>query len=326
MKAVVYERYGPPEVLQIKEIEKPTPKDNEVLIKTYATTVTSGDWRVRSLNVPAGFGLIVRLVFGISKPRQPILGSELAGVVESVGKDVTNFKIGDPVFAFSDARMGCHAEYKCMPQSGAVVLKPPSLSFDEAAALSFGGTTALDFLRRGKLQRGESVLINGASGGVGTAAVQLAKHFGADVTGVCSTANVELVRSLGAHRVIDYSKEDFTQNGETYDLIVDSVGTAPFSRCKASLKERGRLLMVLAGLPDMLQIPWVSMSSTKKIIAGPVAVRAEDLRFLAGLAEAGEFKPVIDRRYPFEQIAEAHRYVDTGRKKGNVIITLKHDD
>lgn len=326
MKAIVYERYGPPEVLELKEVAKPTPRDNEVLIKTHATTVTSGDCRVRSLNVPAGFVLIMRLVFGISKPKQPILGSELAGVIESVGKDVRKFKVGDQVFAFSDASMGCHAEYKCMPHDGAVVLKPPSLSYDEAAALSFGGTTALDFLRRGKLQSGEKVLVNGASGGVGTAAVQLARHFGANVTGVCSTANMELVRSLGASQVIDYTKEDFTQNGETYDVIVDTVGTAPFSRSKDSLKAGGRPLMVLAGLPDMLQIPWVSMTSSKKLIAGPVAVRAEDLRFLAGLAQAGEFKPVIDRRYPFEQIAEAHRDVDTGRKKGNVIITLDHDD
>jgi len=326
MKAIVYERYGPPEVLQLKEVEKPTPKDNEVLIKTHATTVTSGDWRVRSLSVPVGFGLISRLVFGISRPRQPILGTELAGEIESVGKDVNKFKVGDQVFAFSGASMGCHAEYKCMPEDGAVALKPPNLTYDEAAAISFGGTTALDFLRRGKLQSGEKVLINGASGGVGTAAVQLARHFGADVTGVCSTANVELVRSLGATHVVDYTKEDFTRNGETYDVIVDTAGTAPFSRSKASLKEGGRLLMVLGGLPDMLQIPWVSMTSSKKVIAGPAAGRAEDLRFLAGLAEAGEFKPVIDRRYPFEQIAEAHRYVDTGRKKGNVIITLKHGD
>ena len=326
MKAIVYERYGPPEVLELMEVAKPTPKHNEVLIKTYATTVTSADWRVRSLEVPLGFRLIVRLVFGILKPKQPILGSELAGVIESIGKDVAKFKVGDQVFAFSDASMGCHAEYKCMPQDGAVVLKPPSLSYDEAAALSFGGTTALDFLRRGKLQSGEKVLVNGASGGVGTAAVQLAKYFGADVTGVCSTANMELVRSLGARHVIDYTKEDFTQNGETYDVIMDTVGTAPFSRSKDSLKARGRLLMVLAGLPDMLRIPWVSVTSSKKVIAGPVAVRAEDLRFLAGLAEAGEFRPVIDRRYPFEQIAQAHSYVDTGRKKGNVIITLERDD
>lgn len=326
MKAVVYEKYGPPEVLQLKEVDKPAPKDNEVLIKTHATTVTSGDWRVRSLNVPAGFGLITRLVFGVTKPRQPILGTELAGIVESVGKNVRKFKVGDHVFAFSDAAMGCHAEYKCMPEDGAMALKPANLTYEAAAALSFGGTTALDFFRRGKFQSGEKVLVNGASGGVGTAAVQLAKHFGADVTGVCSTANVELVRSLGASHVIDYTKEDFTQNGETYDVIIDIVGTAPFSRSKASLKERGRLLMVLGGLPDMLRIPWVSMTSSKKVIAGSAAGRAEDLRFLAGLAEAGEFKPVIDRRYPFEQIAEAHRYVDTGHKKGNVVITLEHDD
>lgn len=326
MKAVVYERYGPPEVLQLQEVDEPTPKDNEVLIKTHATTVTSGDWRVRSLNVPAGFGLMTRLVFGVSRPKQPILGTELAGVIESVGNDVKKFKVGDQVFAFSDTAMGCHAEYKCMPEDGALALKPPNLTFEEAAALSFGGTTALDFFRRGRLQSGERVLVNGAAGAVGTAAVQLAKHFGADVTGVCSTANLELVRSLGASHVVDYTQEDFTQNGETYDVIVDTAGSAPFSRSKASLKEGGRLLMVLGGLPDMLQIPWVSMTSSKKVIAGPAAGRAQDLRFLAGLAEAGEFKPVIDRRYPFEQIAEAHRYVDTGRKKGNVVITLEHDD
>ncbi len=222
--------------------------------------------------------------------------------------------------------MGCHAEYKCMPEDGALALKPANLTYDEAAAISFGGTTAVDFFRRGRLQSGERVLVNGASGGVGTAAVQLAKHFGADVTGVCSSANVEMVRSLGANHVIDYTKEDFTETGETYDVIVDTVGTAPFSRSKGSLKEKGRLLLVLGGLLDVLQIPWVSMTSSKKVIAGPAPERAEDLRFLAELAEAGEFKPVIDRRYPFEQIAEAHSYVDTGRKKGNVIVTLEHDD
>ena len=325
MKAIVYESYGPPEVLQLKEFDKPTPMDNEVLIKIHATTVTSADWRVRSLSVPTGFGLIMRLIFGISRPKQPILGSELAGVVELVGKDVSKFKVGDSVFAFSDAAMGCHAEYKCMRENGALALKPANLTYDEAAALSFGGLTALDFFNRAKIQRGERVLVNGASGAVGTAAVQLAKHFGADVTGVCSTANVELVRSLGARHVIDYTKEDFTQNGETYDIIVDTVGIAPLSRSTASLKEGGRLLMVLAGLPEMLQIPWLSMTSGKKFIAGPTATRAEDMRFLAKLAETGEFKPVIDRRYPFEQIAQAHRYVDTGRKRGNVVVTLTHN-
>ena len=326
MKAIVYKRYGSPDVLELKVLEKPTPKDNEVLIKTHATTVTSVDWRARSLSMPVGFGFLGRLVFGVSRPRQPILGTELAGEIESVGKDVSKFKVGDQVFAFSGAGFGCHAEYKCMPEDGAVVLKPANLTFDEAAAISFGGTTALDFFRRGKLQRGERVLINGASGGVGTAAVQLAKHFGADVTGVCSSANVELVRSLGAAHVIDYTQDDFTQNGASYDIIVDTVGTAPFSRSKDSLKDGGRLLMVLGGLPDMLQIPWVSMTSSNKIIAGPAAGRADDLRFLAKLAEAGEFKPVIDRRYPFERIAEAHSYVDTGRKKGNVVITLEQNN
>jgi len=326
MKAFVYTKYGPPDVLHLKEVAKPTPKDNEVLIKTYATTVTSGDCRVRSLNVPVGFGLISRLFLGVLRPRQPIPGTELAGKIESVGKDVRKFKVGDSVFAFSGVGMGCYAEYKCMPEDGAMALMPANLTYEEAATISFGGTTALDFFRRGKLQNGERVLINGASGGVGTAAVQLAKHFGADVTGVCSTANVELVRSLGATHVIDYTKEDFTQNGASYDIIVDTVGTAPFSRSKDSLKEGGRLLMVLGGLPDMLKIPWVLMTSSKKVIAGPAAERAEDLRFLAKLAEAGEFKPVIDRRYPFEQIAEAHRYVDTGRKKGNVVITLEQNN
>lgn len=323
MKAIMYERYGSPEVLQLREIEKPSPKDNEILIKIYATTVTSGDWRVRSLTVPVGFRLIMRLVFGISKPKQPILGTELAGMVEAIGKEVKRFKVGDQVFAFSDAAMGCYAEYKCMAEDGAIALKPPSLTYGEAAALSFGGTTALDFFRRAKLQRDERVLVNGASGGVGTAAVQLARHFGAEVTGVCSTSNVELVRALGASHVIDYTQADFTQNGEVYDLIVDTAGSAPFFRCKASLKSGGRLLMVLAGLPEMLRAPWVSMTSCKKIIAGPASACTEDLHFLAGLAEAGEFKPVIDRCYSFEQIVEAHRYVDAGHKRGNVIISLE---
>ncbi len=326
MKAIVYDRYGPPEVLRVADVDKPIPKDREVLIKTLVTTVTSGDWRVRSLQVPTGFGFIIRLALGITKPRQPILGSELAGVIESVGKDVRKFKAGDAVFAFSDMAMGCHAQYKCMPEDGAIALKPPNLSFEEAAALSFGGTTALSFFQRAKLQRGEKVLINGASGAVGTAAVQLARYFGAEVTGVSSTANLDLVRSLGATRVIDYTQEDFTQGAETFDVIVDTAGTASFSRSKSRLKERGRLLLVLTGLPAMLMIPWVSLTTTKSVIAGPATGRAEDLRFLAKLAEAGEFKPVIDRRFTFEQIALAHAHVDTGRKKGNVVVTVPHDD
>jgi len=326
MKAILYQQYGPPDVLQMADIAKPIPKPNEILIKTYATTVTSGDWRVRSLTVPAGFGWMTRLVFGVSRPRQPILGSELAGVVESVGEAVSRFKVGEAVFAFSDARMGCYAEYKCMPQDGAVACKPLGLSYGEAAALSFGGTTALDFLRRAKLQRGESVLINGASGAVGAAAVQLARHFGAHVTAVCGTANMAWVRALGASQVIDYTQEDFTQNGQTYHVIMDTVGTAPFSRCQASLRDGGRLLLVLAGLADMLHAPWASLTSGKKVIAGPVSVRAEDLPLLAELAATGAFKAVIDRRYRFEQMVEAHRYVDSGRKKGNVVVMLGDED
>jgi NADPH:quinone reductase-like Zn-dependent oxidoreductase len=324
VRAFVYEKYGPPEVLELKEVAKPTPKDHEVLIRIRATTVTTGDWRARSLELPAGFGVMGRLVFGISKPRQPILGTELAGDIESIGKAVEKFKIGDAVFAFTGAALGCHAEYRCVPQDGRIAAKPPNLTYEESAALSFGGTTALDFFRRANLQRGETVLVNGASGGVGTAMVQLAKHFGASVTGVCSAANVDLVRSLGASHVVDYTKEDFTKNGETYDVIVDTVGTAPFSRSKGSLKDGGRLLLILGGLGDLLRAPWDSLTSKKKVIAGPASERVEDLLLLAKLAATGEYKAVIDRRYPFEQMVEAHRYVDTGRKRGSVVITLQH--
>jgi len=324
MKAIVYGRYGSPDVLELTEIPKPAPRDHEVLIKVHATTVTSGDWRGRTLDVPRGFGLISRLVFGISRPRQPILGSELCGEIAAVGKTVSKFKVGDKVFAFSGMRMGCYVEYKCMPEDGAVALKPANLSDEEAAAISFGGTTALAFFRRAKIQIGDKVLINGASGAVGTAAVQLARHFGAEVTGVCSTGNLELVKSIGADKVIDYTKTDFTQNGETYDIIVDTAGTAPFSRSRGSLNEGGRLLPVLGTLSDMLQMPWVAMTSNKRVVAGPVSGGAADLRFLAGLAESGQFRPVVDRRYPFEQIADAHRYVDTGRKRGNVVITFEN--
>jgi NADPH:quinone reductase-like Zn-dependent oxidoreductase len=325
MKAAVYERYGSPDVLEVREVAKPTPKDDEILIEIHATTVTTGDWRARSLELPAGFGWLGRLVFGVAKPRQPVLGTELAGEVVAIGKHVTKFAVGDQVFAFPGAKMGCHAEYRCMSQDGPIARKPRSLTYDEAAALSFGGTTALGFLRKADLQRGEGVLVVGASGGVGTAAVQLAKHFGAEVTGVCSTANMELVRSLGADHVIDYTKDDFTKNGQLYDVIVDTTGTAPFSRSKGSLRDNGRLLRVLGGLSDLLLAPWVSLTSRKKLFAGPTGGNAEDLRWLAELAEAGALRAVVDRRYPFEQIVEAHRYVDTGRKRGSVVMTLVHD-
>jgi NADPH:quinone reductase-like Zn-dependent oxidoreductase len=323
MKALVYERYGGPDVLRFAEAPTPVPGPDEVLIKIHATTVNSADWRVRSLEVPAGFGLLSRLALGIRGPRQPVLGTELSGVVASVGRDVTTFKAGDAVFAFPGVRMGCHAEYQCMAQDAAVALKPANLSHAQAAALSFGGTTALHFLRKARLGAGKSVLVNGASGAVGTAAVQLAKHFGAEVTAVCSGRNADLVTSLGADHIIDYTKEDFTRNARTYDVIIDTAGTAPFARSRASLRDGGQLLVVLGGLPDLLRIPWVALTDSRKVIGGTATATAEDLRFLAGLAEGGELKPVIDRTYRFDEIVEAHRYVDTGRKTGSVVITLE---
>lgn len=321
MKAVTYEQYGPPEVLRLTELPKPTPAPNEVLVRTAATTVTSGDWRARSLEMPRGFGLLARLIFGFRGPRQPVLGGELSGVVEQVGEAVTEFQPGDSVFLFTGSHLGCYAEYKCVAADGLIVRKPSNLSHEQAAALSFGGTTALDFFRKANLTPGESVLVIGASGGVGTAAAQIAKHLGATVTGVCSGANAELVRSLGADHVIDYTAEDFTSSGAKYDLIMDTTGTAPFSKCKPCLNDSGRLLLVLGGLGDLLRAPWVAATSNRRIIGGAAAERRDDLQTLAQLAEQGHLKPIIDRQYPVSQIVQAHHYVDTGRKKGNVVVT-----
>jgi NADPH:quinone reductase-like Zn-dependent oxidoreductase len=322
VKAIVCRRYGSPDVLEVRDVPKPTAKDDEILIKVRATTVTSGDWRVRSGTVPRGFGVLAPLALGISGPRQPILGTELAGDVESVGKNVRRFKVGDPVFAFTGTRMGCYVEYKCIPESGPVALKPANLTYEESAALSFGGATALVFLRKGGIQKGDKVLVNGASGGVGTAAVQLAKHFGAEVTGVSSAANLELVKSLGADKVIDYNTEDFTRGGEVYDIIIDAVGTAPFARSGAALKDGGRLLLVLGTLSDTVFAPWVSMTTRKRVIAGVANETPENVRVIAQLAGAGALRPVIDRRYSFGEIVEAHRYVDAGHKRGNVVIRV----
>ncbi len=322
MRAAVYERYGPPDVVAIRDVPTPTPKDGEVLIRTRATTVSSGDWRARTLDMPPGFGPFGRLVFGISRPRQPILGTELSGVIEAVGKDVSSFKVGDEVIAFGDVGMGGHAEFRCIAANGLVVQKPKTLSFEQAAALSFGGMTMLSFFRRGALASGERVLVNGASGSVGSAAVQLARHLGAEVTGVCGRANVDLVRSIGAHHVIDYTSDDFSSNGETYDVIVDTVGNAPFTRVKQSLAERGRLLVVLGGFADLLLAPLVGMTGTRRVIAGPSRARVEDLRQLAAIASSGAFTPVIDQTFAFEQIVDAHRRVETGRKRGSVVVTI----
>ncbi len=323
MKAIVIEQYGGPDVLQLREVEQPTAKAHEVLIKVHATTVSSADWRLRSATFPTGFAIPARLALGVFRPRRRVLGSELAGEIVSIGEDVTKFQVGDRVFAHPGSALGCYVEYRTMPEDGKLAPIPEGLSYEKAAALSFGGSTALNFLRhQGRIQAGESVLIIGASGSVGSAAVQLAKHFGAEVTGVCSTVNLELVRSLGADDVIDYTQDDFTKNGRTYDLIFDAVGHADFPSCRNSLNEGGRLLLVVAGLPQLMHIPWASMTSTKRVFAGDTAGRVEDLLFLKELVEAGAYEPVIDRYYAFDEVADAHAYVDTGRKRGNVVLRV----
>lgn len=322
MRAALCPRYGSPDVLEIREVEAPVPGPKEVRVRVLATTVSSGDWRVRSGEFPKGFGWIAALAVGVGGPRQQILGTELSGVVESVGAEVTRFAVGDAVFAFGNAAMGCHAELRCFPEDGHIVKKPPNLTFEEAAALSFGGTTALDVLRRAQVKAGDHVLVNGASGAVGTAVVQLARNLGAHVTGVCSARNAELVRSLGAERVIDYTSEDFTQGDARYDVIVDTAGTAPYARSKKVLKERGRLALVLAPLSENLGALWVGMTSKHRVLAGPASVRADDVQQLASLAEKGAYRAVIDQRFPFERIADAHRVVDAGHKRGSVVVTM----
>jgi NADPH:quinone reductase-like Zn-dependent oxidoreductase len=323
MKAIVCTRYGSPDVLQLKEVAKPVPGDNEVLVKVNATTVTAGDSRMRSFTVPLSFWLPARIFLGIRKPKRAILGMECAGEIEAVGKDVKRFSEGDLVFASTGQHgFGGYAEYKCIPEDGLVAKRPANLSCEEAATIPVGGRTALYFLREANIQRGQKVLIYGASGSVGTFAVQLAKYFGAEVTGVCSTTNLELVKSLGADKVIDYTKEDFTKNGETYDVIFDTVGKCSYSNGIRSLKKDGTYLHAVSAPGISMRMRWTSMTSGKKTVGGGPPQNPEDLVLLKELIEAGKIKPVIDRRYPLEQIVEAHRYVDTGRKKGNVVITV----
>jgi NADPH:quinone reductase-like Zn-dependent oxidoreductase len=323
MKAIVCTEYGSPEVMQLKEVEKPTPKDNEILIKIDATTVTSGDVRIRKADP-----FPIQFFYGFRRPKNnTILGSELAGEIEAVGKNVKQFKVGDPVFASTGTSLGTNAEYICLSEEGAVAIKPLNMTYEEAAAVPFG-TTSLIFLKdKGSIQPGQSVLIYGASGALGTAAVQLAKSFGTEVTGVCSTVNVDLVKSLGADKVIDYTKEDFTRNGKTYDIVFDTVGKSPFSGCLESLKPNGIYLRAVhMDLSSILQGLWASMTSSKKVMGGVAVGSKKDLIFLKELIEAGKIKSVIDRRYRLEQVAEAHRYVEQGHKKGSVVITVKHNN
>ncbi len=327
MRAIVYDRYGGPEVFELREIDKPIPKGNEVLIKIHATLVTAADGLMRR-----GVPFIGRFVLGFTKPKKPIPGTEFAGVVEAVGKEVTRFKVGDPVVGSNDIGFGTYAEYLALPEKAVIAVKPSNMNFGEAVAISEGTMTALPFLRdEGKIRSGQRVLINGASGAVGTAAVQLAKHFGAEVTGVCSTSNVEMVKSLGGDKVIDYTRKDFTSGTETYDIIFDTVGKTSFGKCRKVLSENGRYLCTVLGIPLMMRMMWTSIFGKKKARFAATGLRKhdeknEDLRFLIGLFEAGTVRPFIDREYPLEDIAEAHRYVDGGHKRGNVVINMKQND
>jgi NADPH:quinone reductase-like Zn-dependent oxidoreductase len=303
MKAVICTKYGPPEVLQIVEIEKPIPKDNEVLVKIHATSVTAGDCRMRSFNVPLAFWIPARLFLGITKPKRSILGMEISGEIVSIGKDVTKFKIGDQVLASTfGENFGGHAEYKCFPEDRFIAIKPSNASYEEAAVIVGGGMTALRCIRKGNIQSGQKILIYGASGAVGTNAVQIAKTFGAEVTGVCSTANLDLVKSIGADHVIDYTKDDFTQSNILYDVVFDAVGKMSLSQCKAVLKKNGIYINVHKDSGD--------------------GQKMEEFLFIKDLLEKGKIKPVIDREYSLDQIVEAHRYVDQGHKKGNVAIKV----
>ncbi len=335
MKAIVYTEYGPPDVLQLKEVEKPTPKDSEVLIKVYAATVSYGDIVARNFkevsprkfNMPFPFWLVTGMFFGFRKPKIAILGSEFAGEIEATGKDAKRFKEGDQVFGYRGQIMGAYAEYVCMPEDGVLATKPANMTHEEAVVVLWGSIVALNLLReKGNIQSGQKVLINGASGAIGSAAVQLAKHFGAEVTGVCGTPRLEFVKSLGADKVIDYTKEDFTKSGETYDLIFDILGKSSFSRCKTSLSQNGRYLLASFKMRQLFQMLWTSMIGSKKVICAIAPGSTEDLISVKELIEAGKIRAVIDRRFPLEQTAEAHRYVEEGLKKGHIVITVEHNN
>ena len=324
MRAATYRRFGGPEVVRIEEVPKPSPRPDEVLIRVHASTLSAADRRARSRTVPAGLQVLSALALGVVRPRRRILGMDVAGVVEATGSDASKFRVGDEVVAMLGAKFGGHADYVTVRQDGPITAKPRGMNFAEAVTLVFGGLPAQAFLARAAVEPGRTVLINGASGAVGTAAVQLAKHLGAHVTAVCSGGNSGLLTSLGADRVIDYTAEDFTAGGRSYDVIMDCVGNAPFSRVASSLNPGGALLLVIADLKGMLQAPGNSRRSGKLVTAGDLKLNytAEDLAALVRLAEDGRYKAVIDRTYPLAEIGQAHRYVDTGRKRGNVIVQV----
>jgi len=334
MKAIVYEKFGPPDVLQFQEVEKPAPKDNEVLIRVRATSVNFGDTMARNFkaitprefNMPFLFWLLAKISFGLREPKITILGSEFAGEIEAVGKDVKRFKKGDQVFGYPGQSFGAYAEYFCMPEDGVLAIKPANMTYEEAAVVPYGAIMALNLLRKMNIQPGQKVLVNGASGGIGSAAVQIAKHFGAEVTGVCGTPRLEFVKSLGADKVIDYTKDDFTKNGETYDLIFDILGKSSFSQCQSSLKPNGTLLFASFKMKQLFQMLLTSKTGGKKVICAIAPGSVEDLISVKELVEMEKIKSIIDRRYPLEQAAEAHRYVEAGHKQGNVVITIGHNN
>jgi NADPH:quinone reductase-like Zn-dependent oxidoreductase len=330
MKAVVYTKYGPPDVLHIKEVDKPVPKDNEVLIRVRAAAVNYGDIVARNFrNIPASkFNMPLllwfpsRIYFGLRKPKRHILGNDFSGDIESVGKNVTTLKSGDPVFAYRGQKMGAYAEYVCMPADGMVQHKPSNMSYEEAAAIAYGGLMASSHLEKVEIKEGDNVLVNGASGGIGSMGVQLAKHAGAEVTGVSGTERLDMMRAIGADKVIDYTQEDFTQTGEKYDLIYDILGRSSFSRCKNSLTDDGRYLLASFKTGDLMQMIKTKWSKGKKVICAMAREKPENLAKLKEMAEAGKIKSVIDKTFPLEAAAEAHRYVESGQKKGHVIITV----
>ena len=332
MKAIVYTEYGTPDVLHLQDVAKPAPKEREILVRVLATPVNYGDLLARNFgnvsasefNMPAPLWLPVRLAFGWRKPKQPILGGEFAGEVEAVGKAVTRFKPGDQVFGYLGPRMGAYAEYLCMSEAGMVAIKPANLSYAEAAAVPYGAIMATGLLRHGKLQRGHKVLVNGASGGIGSAAVQLAKYYGAEVTGVCGAPRLAYVKALGADRVIDYQQADFTRNGETYDLILDILGRSSFSRSKNSLTPNGIYLLASFKMKALGQMLWTKLVGGKKVICVLTSEKVTDLEFVRDLIEAGKYQSIVDLCYPLDQAAAAHRYVEAGCKQGNVVITVAH--